>query len=66
MYYVTQHAFVLLFKRWLPLSQLPTIIEAGWTQGPTFYIAKQRRFNDGPGAGPGRWVAQISKLTFLV
>ena len=25
-----------------------TIIEAGWTQGPTFYIAKQRRFNDGP------------------
>ena len=25
-----------------------TIIEAGWTQGPAFYIAKQRRFNDGP------------------
>ena len=25
-----------------------TIIEAGWTQGPTFYVAKQRRFNDGP------------------
>ena len=30
-----------------------TIIEAGWTQGPTFYIAKQRRFNDGPQLSPG-------------
>ena len=39
------------------------IIEAGWTQGPTFYIAKQRRFNDGPGhhAQVAKWPAFSSR-----